>query len=76
MLLGIERAADPALSQAYGVAEFIAVRRERAGVPVSLEVSLVPAAGMLADLPARLVDHVVSLLDPAHFRFHLRSGAR
>jgi GntR family transcriptional regulator len=138
VLLGIERAADPALSQAYGVAEFIAVRRlrrERAGVPVSLEVSLVPAAGTLAGLPERglvndsltatlaeagleaasgeqwiglepldaetavllerpvgepflravristdaagqLVEHVVSLLDPAHFRFHLKSEVR
>jgi GntR family transcriptional regulator len=138
VLLGIERTADPALSEAYGVAELIAVRRlrrERAGVPVSLEVSLVPATGSLADLPERglvndsltatlagaglrasggeqwiglesldaeaaallerpagqpflravristdaegqLIEHVVSLLDPAHFRFHLTFGDR
>jgi GntR family transcriptional regulator len=138
VLLGIERTTDPALSEAYGVTELIAVRRlrrERAGVPVSLEVSLVPATGALAELPERglvndsltatlaaaglraaggeqwiglqaldaesathlergvgepflravrisvdargqLVEHVVSLLDPAHFRFHLTFGAR
>jgi GntR family transcriptional regulator len=141
VLLGIERTTDSALSEAYGVAEFIAVRRlrrlrrERAGVPVSLEVSLVPATGVLADLPerglvndsltttlaeaglhasggeqwiglesldaeaaaqlergvgepflravristdaqGRLIEHVVSLLDPAHFRFHLTFGDR
>jgi GntR family transcriptional regulator len=138
VLLGVERATDAALSKAYGVAELIAVRRlrrERAGVPVSLEVSLVPATGMLAELPERglvngsltatlaqaglrassgeqwiglqaldaeaaallerevgqpflravristdargqLIEHVVSLLDPAHFRFHLTFGDR
>ena len=138
VLLGIERTTDPALSEAYGVAELIAVRRlrrERTGVPVSLEVALVPAAGPLADLPerglvndsltatlaeaglrasggeqwiglesldaeaaalleraagqpflravrvstdteGRLIEHVVSLLDPAHFRFHLTFGDR
>jgi GntR family transcriptional regulator len=136
VLLGIERTSDSALSEAYGVGELIAVRRlrrQRAGVPVSLEVSLVPAAGALADLPerglvndsltatlaaaglrassgeqwiglqaldaeaatllergagepflravristdeqGRLIEHVVSLLDPAHFRFHLTFG--
>jgi GntR family transcriptional regulator len=138
VLLGIERTTDSALQEAYGVTELIAVRRlrrERAGVPVSLEVSLVPATGALAGLPERgllndsltatlaaaglraaggeqwiglqaldaesatllergsgepflravristdargqLVEHVVSLLDPAHFRFHLTFGAR
>ena len=136
VLLGIERTTDPALSEAYGVTELIAVRRlrrERAGVPVSLEVALVPASGVLAGLPerglvndsltatlheaglhasggeqwiglesldaeaaallereagepflravristdaeGRLIEHVVSLLDPAHFRFHLTFG--
>src|ERR1700751_2422358 len=51
VLLGIERTTDSALSEAYGVAEFIAVRRlrrERAGVPGSLEGSLVPATGVHA----------------------------
>jgi GntR family transcriptional regulator len=137
-LLGIERATDPALSEAYEVAELIEVRRlrrQRAGAPLSLEVSLVAATGLLADLPerglvndsltatlasaglrassgeqwiglqaldaeaaallereagqpflravristdahGRLVEHVVSLLDPAHFRFHLTLGER
>jgi GntR family transcriptional regulator len=138
VLLGIERTTDSALSEAYGVAELIAIRRlrrERAGVPVSLEVSLVPATGVLADLPerglvndsltatlteaglrasggeqwiglesldaaaaaqlergvgepflravrtstdaeGRLIEHVVSLLDPVRFRFHLTFGDR
>ena len=138
VLLGIERTTDSALSEAYGVAEFIAVRRlrrERAGIPVSLEISLLPATGVLADLPERglvngsltatlaeaglqasggeqwiglesldaeaaallergvgepflravristdarggLIEHVLSLLDPAHFRFHLTFGDR
>jgi len=138
VLLGIERTADRALSEAHGVAELIAVRRlrrQRAGAPVSLEVALVPATGPLADLPerglvndsltatlaeagllasageqwiglqaldaeaaallertagepflravrvstdaeGRLIEHVVSLLDPAHFRFHLRFSGR
>jgi GntR family transcriptional regulator len=138
VLLGIERTTDSALSEAYGVAEFTAVRRlrrQRAGAPVSLEVALVSATGVLADLPerglvndsltatlaeaglqasggeqwiglepldaeaaallerrvsepflravristdaqGRLIEHVVSLLDPAHFRFHLTFGDR
>jgi GntR family transcriptional regulator len=138
VLLGIERTTDSALSGAYGVTDLVAIRRlrrQRAGVPVSLEVSLVPATGMLADLPerglvgdsltatlaeaglrassgeqwiglqaldaeaaallerevgqpflravrvstdesGRLIEHVVSLLDPAHFRFHLTFGDR
>lgn len=137
-LLGIERTTDPALTEAYAVAEFAAVRRlrrERGGVPVSYEVALVPATGPLAHLPERglldgsltatltaaglrasggdqwiglesldaesaallerppgepflravrtstderggLVEHVVSLLDPARFRFHLTFGDR
>ncbi|WP_263247479.1 GntR family transcriptional regulator [Saccharopolyspora rosea] len=137
-LLGIERTTDPELTDRFGVAEFVAVRRlrrDRAGVPVSYEVALVPATGELADLPERglvrdsltatlaaadlhpaggeqwigtealtaetaallerregelclhatrtstdtrggLVEHVVSLLDPARFRFHLTFGER
>lgn len=137
-LLGIGRTTDAGLSEAYGVAEFAAVRRlrrERGGAPVSLEVALVPAVGALADLPERglvdesltatlaaagrrvaggeqwvglesldaeaaallerppgepflravrtstdadgaLVEHVVSLLDPARFRLHLTFGDR
>jgi GntR family transcriptional regulator len=138
VLLGIDRTTDAALSEAYGVTELIAVRRlrrELAGIPVSLEVSLLPATGALADLPerglvnesltatladaglhatggdqwiglesldaeaatllergagepflravrigtdaqGRLIEHVVSLLDPARFRFHLTFGNR
>ncbi|WP_020499715.1 GntR family transcriptional regulator [Sciscionella marina] len=55
-LLGIERVTDASLTERFGIQEFIAVRRlrrEQGDGPVSLEHSLVPAQGALAELPER-----------------------
>ena len=65
-ILRLERVTDPDLAAELGLAEadFIAldrVRRDAAGVAVSLERSRVPATGRLADAPSRgLVDDSLS----------------
>lgn len=55
-LLSIERTADAELTERFGLAEFVAIRRlrrDRAVGPVSVETSLIPAFGELSELPER-----------------------